>query len=518
MKFGLKESPWLCLALFAAMSQAGAANLCAVTDTRTSCLRKYEERLTNAAKETSAKVAETNKGAAEQSGQTNTGLSNAVSALPTSSFTDFFNTLNATANSGGANNDDPQALAFELNHCGFPTLPGQSLRCQVRARAEQPDIYDSVKTALQGIGLSDRATQIDDGLSVGDKATGGLFLSWVNDRFGRELTPGHNRLFQDLQDEADQMLPEASTKLHGANAGFAEFLQAVVLERMTFQESNEIEEAKEAEEAAKQAERAAFLSELVSESFTFDKFPDNLEQEVLDKFEELAAAQVTYADQRMKALQGTHYFQLANLLNNQPQPQIGMEYAAVTELAGPDEFRAKVSIEGGWVNINSFRKYQKNDCSKDGADTSTAICLSRYLAAPGVQQALETSARWAATVEYVRRKRYNTVVPDTTVNVTEKSVRSWIGSLSWGRYLDPFQAVSQLTRLDVIASYEDVSNDPKRQDRGIATATLSRQLSREWVLAVGLVYATKPEFRGAADKDLSLRLGLNYKILRNPAQ
>jgi hypothetical protein len=205
-------------------------------------------------------------------------------------------------------------------------------------------------------------------------------------------------------------------------------------------------------------------------------------------------------------------------VNNQPQPLAGIEYVATTQAAGPDELRAKISYERGVANINTFRKYQRRVCRNGDAAASTAICLGQYLAAPGVKAALASGSRLAATLEYVRRKRYDFTVPDTTVSVSDKPFRSWIGSLTFGRYLDPLGEQSQATRIDINASYEDVSNDPKRQDRGIATATLARQVGNDWVLALGLVYATKPEFRGEADRDLSLRLGLNYKILRKPAE
>jgi hypothetical protein len=115
----------------------------------------------------------------------------------------------------------------------------------------------------------------------------------------------------------------------------------------------------------------------------------------------------------------------------------------------------------------------------------------------------------------VDRKKYSVTIPDTTVAVSAPKFHSLIGSLVYGRYLNVLSNNDpQKVRIDVSASYEDVSNDPDRQDRGIASATLSRQLTEDWLLSLGLVYATKPEFRAEADKDLSLRLGFNYRILR----
>ena len=68
-------------------------------------------------------------------------------------------------------------------------------------------------------------------------------------------------------------------------------------------------------------------------------------------------------------------------------------------------------------------------------------------------------------------------------------------------------------RFDLKASYEDFSDDPVRQDRGVATATFSYPVSPGFFLTLGAVYATKPEFRGEVDEEISARLGLTYKLI-----
>ena len=494
MRINVRHLLLVALALCGAQSVARAQNVCDLKDSGDTCVQKFEKRMQVAAQRT--------KSQALAAGATaNTGNANATSATPTSSFTDFFNTLHAAANTGGSGKDDPQALAFELNECGVPNVPGQKLRCQIRGRLEQPKIYDPLKKALQQAQLSDRATAIEDDLGLADKLTAGVFLSLVTDSMGRELTTGNNRLFQELQNEAMQVdgnkvsvYREQAAKRNGA---YAEYL-------------NEL--------AQKDPRVAAVLTAGVPiADIPFERLPEEVRQDALNRFEAVAAANVQYNDSRSKALTQTGYFELANLLNNQPQPLAGIEYGAIQEFAGPDELRFKVSYEKGFVNINSFRGYQQAVC-KRSADLdvaqSTAICLRQYLDQPGVKTSLASGSRFAFTLEHVRRKRFAISVPDTTVTLNEAPVRSWIGALTVGRYLDPVESQAQLTRLDISASYEDVSNDPKRQDRGIASATLTRKLSGDWLLAFGLVYATKPEFRAEADKDLSLRLGLNYKILR----
>lgn len=442
---------------------------------------------------------------AQQAGaNASTGTASASSSTPVSAFTDFFNTLQTAAQTGGTNGEDPQALALQLNTCGVPELPGQSLRCQLRGRIEKPDLYAPLKQALDDANLPDKASDLGDAMSLGDKATVGLFFTVVNDSFGREITAGTNQLFQELQDEAESLkggeVSTARTKLDSANMRFARYLNDVALGIPDVDARN------------------ALAASIPNRTFTFNMLPAAEQQQALAEYEALAATAIEYGSTRAKALAATHYFDLARLMNNQPQPQIGFEYTSGGRYAGPDEYRAKVSYETGFVNIRSFRRYQRGSCSKDAeASTSTAICLSRYLKEPGVKKALASTSRLAATVEYVRKRRFTAVVPDTAVSMDEKAVTSWTGSLTYGRYLDPIDSEQQVTRIDVSASYEYVSDDPQRQKRGIASATLTRQIADEWVLAFGLVYATRPEFRAAANKDLSLRLGFNYKIRKKTA-
>ena len=53
-----------------------------------------------------------------------------------------------------------------------------------------------------------------------------------------------------------------------------------------------------------------------------------------------------------------------------------------------------------------------------------------------------------------------------------------------------------------------------RQDRWVSTLTLSQRVSEEASLAVSLIYANKPEFRGMVDEELSARAGLKFEVDR----
>jgi len=67
-------------------------------------------------------------------------------------------------------------------------------------------------------------------------------------------------------------------------------------------------------------------------------------------------------------------------------------------------------------------------------------------------------------------------------------------------------------RIDVEAKYEDVSDDPMRQSRFVATATYSQNLFDGNGLSLSIVYANRPEYRGEVDEEFSARAGLKFKI------
>jgi hypothetical protein len=473
--------------------QTGQAALCNKDMTRQACEDEYT-KLPKAAKETEAEALED---VGKKAATANTGNANASSSLPTSSFTDFFNLLQTSASNGDSGGDDPEALSFELNECGLPDVPGRKIACQLRARAQQPELYEPLKTALNDADLATRATELDDGLSVTDQVTVGAFFSLVGERWGSGLSPGTIALFTDLKNEADS-IALAANNLPSVGAPNSDFTKFLMQEVATLPDTPE------------DRQRTKVIDKVSDANLTFAEiFPGAMADRVVARFEEFAKQNVALTTDRYNALNSLGRRELAQLLNNQPQLYLGVEYGARSEFAGPDELRAKIGYETGFANVNRYRAYAQSNCAGDGV----VPCLAKYLAQPGVQATLKSADRVAVTLEYISHRRYEVSVADTAVAITTPASRSWLGSLAYGRYFDKLDKDLK-TRLDIVASYEDVSDDPTRRDRGIATATLTRQISDDWVLAVGLVYATKPEFRGEADKDLSVRLGLNYKFLR----
>jgi hypothetical protein len=85
--------------------------------------------------------------------------------------------------------------------------------------------------------------------------------------------------------------------------------------------------------------------------------------------------------------------------------------------------------------------------------------------------------------------------------------RKLVLSTGWSRKFDMGEAEPVL--FDLVGQYEDVSDDPMRQDRGIIILTLTRKLAGVSV-PFGIVYANHGEFLSEVDERLSAHVGLKF--------
>ena len=92
-----------------------------------------------------------------------------------------------------------------------------------------------------------------------------------------------------------------------------------------------------------------------------------------------------------------------------------------------------------------------------------------------------------------------------------EAAKKLIVSAGWGRtFPDPTGGAEPL-RLDFVGRYENVSNDPMRRDRGVATLTVTRKFNGVSV-PFGIVYANHGEFLGDVDRQFSAHLGLKFDL------
>ncbi len=91
------------------------------------------------------------------------------------------------------------------------------------------------------------------------------------------------------------------------------------------------------------------------------------------------------------------------------------------------------------------------------------------------------------------------------------AAKKLIISAGWSRLFADPAGGDQPVRVDFVGSYENVSNDPQRQDRGVATLTITRKFGNLTV-PLGIVYANHGEFLGDVNKQLSAHVGLKFDL------
>jgi hypothetical protein len=204
---------------------------------------------------------------------------------------------------------------------------------------------------------------------------------------------------------------------------------------------------------------------------------------------------------------------LVRLIDNQPQVSFSIDYRARGDSVGPDAVAATLAWEFGGKNLNSFRKYATESCPlrvPGQEEASQVACLPTYL-----QQAesAQESLRFKLAARFSELQRFSFSLASSAFSFSQAAVKQLELSTTVSRQLGGVGGKSPRPRVDAKLSYEDFSDDPARQDRGLATVTFSFPTSRGFFVTLGAVYATKPEFRGDVDEELSARFGFTYKLI-----
>lgn len=232
-----------------------------------------------------------------------------------------------------------------------------------------------------------------------------------------------------------------------------------------------------------------------------------------------------------RLLKETNFYRLGDLVANQPQLYLTLSARNRDDLVGPDEKSAKLSYEFGTGNFNGLNR----KCKGKPAGQATLDCYSDFLT--DNKDLLRKPLRLKLEAEYMEVDPYSFSVDlsggmngegeggeggemaATTASLELDKVEKLVAALTIGKALkledsDAKDDPTVLTRFDFQSKYEDVSNDPMRQDRWVSTLTLSQRVSEESSLAVSLIYANKPEFRGMVDEEFSARAGLKFEVDR----
>jgi hypothetical protein len=231
----------------------------------------------------------------------------------------------------------------------------------------------------------------------------------------------------------------------------------------------------------------------------------------MEKLQARAEARVTRREQLKDSLTSFGLFSLPDLINNQPQLYAELRGVFRDSLVGQDETHLAVTWEIGWPNVNSLRHYaaQRSDACR-----SEAQCLPDFIKDPRYATGIDAGQRLALSLTWADVSSYDFSRPEDDIALSLEGEHKLVFSLAYGRYWRLLGPEASRARFDVGLSYEDVSSDPNRQDRGLFNVSLTQKLTDGTDFTVGFVYANKAEFRGDVNDEISAHAGFKYKFLR----
>ncbi len=401
-----------------------------------------------------------------------------------STITDFLPWIRLLFDNGAGTATDGEKIGFEYRN---PLHLSKYHQNKISVVLEKSGMFEPLKEALQGASLGDEVTDLADGIGQADDARIVFSYSPASKKFGRDPDLNDDLLGKVLHAVSKEELKSEAAKL----------AREASVERENFIKAHTLDEFIQTE----------VDDEVVDQPF--EKIPDEFEAEYIALTQAWIEAEIGSVRSLAGSLATGRFYDVLDLVNNQPQFVASVEYRSRDEVVGPDELAAKVSYEVGGPNINSLRQHIAT-C----ADREALSCYAAYLDDKEVQRELASgSVHFKFSAEYSEVQRLEFSLPDPAFDYVLKPVKHLSVSAGMGRYFGPDVSAGRRARFDLTASYEDFSDDPSRQDRGLANLTVTYPISGGFFLSVGAVYATKPEFRGDVDEEISARAGFTYKIV-----
>jgi hypothetical protein len=211
-----------------------------------------------------------------------------------------------------------------------------------------------------------------------------------------------------------------------------------------------------------------------------------------------------------KRLEVAGFFRLADLLDGEPRLVFNGSTRQRSDAAGPDETMLNVTWQWGAVSYRGAKRYAKKKLGKDAIDVDS---VDKYFEAHG---RLEGSLPLFSLVgEYSSVSSFHILIPGVVEEFRTESTHKLTAMLTAGCYL----GASRDSRLDLAVNYDDVKDDTTLLDRFVAQLSWTQQLGASLAKFAGgpefvatVVYANKPEVRGAVDEDFGLRAGIKWSV------
>lgn len=395
--------------------------------------------------------------------------------------------------------EDQGDLIADLNFLLPGGLGGKNSQLQAIAKTE-PVLASAVRDALPAASRDELAGKLEDQLAAGDDVVVSFTYNMEGLKRGRDFEIYRGRYQALVQPFVLGMVEEQTQSLTALAATLQNEVgctEADDLEDVTFRDIEESETCG-ADQAARRSKALAARRNVAAAARDFHSklrtLREKLVESGLDRFGELVA--------------------------NQPQLHLSIQRNERDALIGPEATSGKLTFE--WSRVNLNRALESDECHQ-GLERSAAKasgdlvsrCLTQYedfMARHGKE--IAESERFSFSVEYESNDSSEvslaTLLPDSGLtDLRLPGSKKTIAALGWSRNFAGLQ--DQPTRLDVVARYEDVSDDPARRDRLVATASFELKVGQLDV-PVGVVYANHGEYLGDVDEQLSAHLGLRFKL------
>lgn len=215
-------------------------------------------------------------------------------------------------------------------------------------------------------------------------------------------------------------------------------------------------------------------------------------------------------DDLREQLSASAFFDIADLIDGQPRWTAESSYRLREGAAGPSEWSLNARFDIGPISINGFEKWAR-EYKKQGDSQG----LREYLEESKLRHFLPN---FSLTAKYTKTSDFEIAIPGADP-FTQPDAHALSSTLNAGCYFGG----GRDRRLELEATYDDVSDDPNRQDRFVSTLSWVETLDAELAklaggseLVVSFIWANKPEFRGEVDEDFGLRAGLKWSLGPKP--
>lgn len=486
---------------------AYAQDGCTIDDTILECWHRF-----NPDPFGSINTAEFNRLQEEKRGQTKKQVTNALLELVTSSsvvgadtaatVSNFLPLLSVTGFGGdltgdsGSSTSSDEDLAIDLNFPFFGSDGENAIKLQAVFSRDR-EVFAPLLDAIPEAERDQFRNDFNDQSNIGDDVRVSVSYSLTNKTFGRTLAPHRTRLDQ---------LYDAATSGVGTGINTAAIFAEIESEIKSVNGS--IPRPGPADAIANWPNAAA-VSELSADDAA--KLP-GLRSRIISLVEQAARATANLNASLDAALATSRVLDFRSLIDNQPQLVFSASIRERDELIGPDETRASVIFEyplGG--NLWGFAR--SDESSGCGDDWNSTGCLDEFREYLDNQSRIaEMAPRLSISIDYTEIDDYSISLSDPMVSFSQAGSRKLIGTLGFGMRFNG-EGVTSDSRFDLALKYEDLSDDPARNSRTVASATWTKQF-RGLSIPVSLVYSNKPEFldQQSLGERLSAHIGLKYEF------